>query len=176
MMLFDGRSTPGLRAVLGDALAESTVASFAIRRIRLARVDLMPDELRGVTRCRVLLGRLDADTLADTGAGPSSARTAALLDMAASGRLEVRSASLLTWDPDFALIGHASDTDLLIFGSIQFIPPLPQRPIEELTMSCAVRDPAIVRSAAARFEELWQRAHDALEAVTDALCRSRSVG
>ena len=96
--------------------------------------------------------------------------------MAASGRLEVRSASLLTWDPDFALIGHASDTDLLIFGSIQFIPPLPQRPIEELTMSCAVRDPAIVRSAAARFEELWQRAHDALEAVTDALCRSRSVG
>ena len=176
MMLVDGRSTPGLRAVLGDALAESTVASFAIRRIRLARVDLMPDELRGVTRCRVLLGRLDADTLADTGAGPSSARTAALLDMAASGRLEVRSASLLTWDPDFALIGHASDTDLLIFGSIQFIPPLPQRPIEELTMSCAVRDPAIVRSAAARFEELWQRAHDALEAVTDALCRSRSVG
>ena len=175
MMLFDGRTTPGLRSVLGSALGESTDASFAIRRIRLARVDLLPDELRGVARCRVLLGRLDADTLAETGASPSSARTAALLDMVASGRLQVRSASLLTWDPDFAIVGHATDADLLLFGSIQFMPPLPQRPIEELSLSCALRDPAMVRAATARFEELWERAHDALEAVTDALCRSRSI-
>lgn len=175
-VLFDGRASPSLRSVLGAALAESSSASFAIRRIRLARVDLMPEELRRVARCRVLLGRLDADSLADTGALPSSTRTAALLDMAASGRLEVRSASLLTWDPDFALVGNGRDDDLLLFGSIQFMPPLPQRPIEELSLSCALRDPVMVRSAAVRFEELWERAHDALEAVTDALCRSRSVG
>ena len=175
MILFDGRGSQTLRGVLGNALADSREASFAIRRIRLARVDLLPDELRGVERCRVLLGRLDADTLADAGASPTSARTAALLDMAASGRLEVRSASLLTWDPDFALIGNRADDDLLLFGSIQFMPPLLQRPVEELSMSCAVRDAAAVRSASARFEELWERAHDALEPVLDALCRSRSM-
>jgi hypothetical protein len=175
MMLFDGRARPSLRAVLGSALSDSSVASFALRRVRLARVDLAPDELRGVARCRVLLGRLDADALADTGPAPSSARTAALLDMAASGRLEVRSASLLTWDPDFALVGHGTEDDLLVFGSIQFVPPLPERPIEELGLACALRDPKMARAAAARFEELWERAHDALEAVTDALCRSRSV-
>ena len=176
MILFDGRGAQTLRGVLGNALAGSREASFAIRRIRLARVDLLPDELRGVERCRVLLGRLDADTLADAGGGsPTSARTAALLDMASSGRLEVRSASLLTWDPDFALIGNRSEDDLLLFGSIQFSPPLPQRPVEELSMSCAVRDAAAVRAAAARFEELWERAHDALEPVLDALCRTRSM-
>ena len=183
MMLFDGRSGPGLRMALGEALATSTDASFAIRRVRLARVDLLPAELRGVRRCRVLLGRLDADTLAGpaamssapNGESAASARTAALLDMAASGRLEVRSASLLTWDPDFALIGHATDADVLMFGSIQFTSSLPQRPVEELSLACTLRDPVMVRAARARFEELWERAHDALEAVTDALCRSRSI-
>ena len=172
MILFDGRGTPTLRSYLGRALVGGSRASFAIRRIRLARLDLLPEELRGISNCRVLLGRLDAETLADPGASPTSGRTAALLDMAASGRLEVRSAGLLTWDPDFSLVGHGSDSDLLLFGCHQFVP---QQPVEGLAMACAIRDPAIVRAAAVRFEELWERGHDALEAVTDALCRSRSV-
>ena len=173
-MLFDGRGTPTLREALGVTLAQSTRASFAVRRIRLARVDLTPEEMRRVQSLRVLLGRLDADTLADA-ASASSARTAALLDLAASGRLEVRSASLLTWDPDFAIVGDGSESDILVLGSIQFTPPVPQRPVEELSLACALRDPAIVRAAASRFEELWSRAHDTLEVVTDALCRSRSL-
>lgn len=172
MIFFDGRGTPSLRGFLGRALAGSTSASFAIRRIRLARLDLLPEELRSVQRCRVLLGRLDADTLADTGASPTSARTATLLDMAASGRLEVRSAGLLTWEPDFSIVGCGDDSDVLLFGCHQFVP---QQPVEGLAMACAIRDPAVVRAAAVRFDELWERGHDALEAVTDALCRSRSI-
>ena len=172
MILFDGRGSPSLRGYLGRALSESTSASFAIRRIRLARLDLLPEELRGVGRCRVLLGRLDADTLADTGASPASARTAALLDMAASGRLEVKSAGLLTWDPDFSILGSGTpESDVVIFGCHQFVP---QQPVEGLAMACAIRNPDIVRAVVVRFEELWERGHDALEAVTDALCRSRS--
>ena len=173
MIFFDGRGSPSLRTYLGRTLAESTSASFAIRRIRLARLDLLPEELRGVNRCRVLLGRLDADTLADTGASPASARTAALLDMAASGRLEVRSAGLLAWDPDFSLFGGSSpESDVLIFGCHQFVP---QQPVEGLAMACAFRHPEVIRAATVHFEELWERGHDALEAVTDALCRSRSI-
>lgn len=172
MIFFDGRGAPALRSYLGRELAAATAASFAIRRIRLARLDLLPEELRGVRRCRVLLGRLDADTLADPGASPTSARTASLLDMAASGRLEVRSAGLLAWEPDFSVIGSGQDEDVLIFGCHQFVP---QQPVEGLALACAIRDPAVVRAAAVRFDELWERGHDALEAVTDALCRSRTV-
>ena len=173
MIFFDGRGDPSLRAYLGRTLAESTSASFAIRRIRLARLDLLPEELRAVDRCRVLLGRLDADTLADTGASPASARTAALLDMAATGRLEVRSAGLLAWDPDFSVFSRGSDDeDVLIFGCHQF---MPQQPVEGLSMACAIRHPYVVRAAAVHFDELWERGHDSLEAVTDALCRSRSI-
>lgn len=174
MIFFDGRGSPSLRGYLGRTLAESTSAAFAIRRIRLARLDLLPEELRRVGRCRVLLGRLDADTLADTGASPASARTAALLDMAASGRLEVKSAGLLAWDPDFSILGTgAPEADVVIFGCHQFVP---QQPVEGLAMACAIRHPDVVRAVAVHFEELWERGHDALEAVTDALCRSRSGG
>ena len=116
MIFFDGRGAPALRGYLGRELAGASAAAFAIRRIRLARLDLLPEELRSVQRCRVLLGRLDADTLADAGASPTSARTATLLDMAASGRLEVRSAGLLAWEPDFSLIGAGTADDVLIFG------------------------------------------------------------
>lgn len=174
MIFFDGRGNPSLRGYLGKMLAGSSDAAFAIRRIRLARLDLLHDELQSVRRCRVLLGRLDADTLADTGASPASARTAALLDMAASGRLEVRSAGLLAWDPDFSLLRTGdSGTTTLLFGCHQFVS---QQPVEALAMACAIVEPTVVRAAAVRFDELWERGHDALEAVTDALCRSRSLG
>jgi len=172
MILFDGRGSPSLREYLGRGLGEAREASFAIRRIRLARLDLRAEELHGVRHCRVLLGRLDADTLADPGASPASARTAALLDMAASGRLEVRSAGLVAWDPDFSVLGRGEGGTLL-FGCHQFVS---QQPVEGLAMACAIRDPDAVRLASVRFEELWERGHDALEAVTDALCRSRSIG
>ena len=176
MMLLDNGSEPSLRAHLGRALSTATHASFALRRVRLARVDLMPDELRNVRSCRVLLGRLDADTLASPGVAPSSAsmRTAALLDMAASGRLEIRSAPLLSWDPDFAIVHHAGRRTLLL-GAIQFPSALPRGSFDELTLACVSAEADAVRLAAARFEELWSRAHDTLEAVTDALCRTRSL-
>lgn len=173
MIFIDGRGSPSLRGYLGRALAETADASFAIRRIRLARLDLVHEELRAVRRCRVLLGRLDADTLADPDALPASARTAALLDLAASGRLEVRSAGLLSWDPDFSLLrGAGAGSATLLFGCHQFVSG---QPVEGLTMACAIDEPDVVRAATLRFEELWERGHDALEAVTDALCRSRSL-
>src|SRR5690606_3389155 len=110
MRLFDSRNGESLRAHLGAGLERSGSADFAIRQIRLARVGFMPSELRALKRCRVLLGRLDAETLAPPDAPPAPLRTAALLDLASSGRLEVRSSGLLSWDPDFALLGHEPGT------------------------------------------------------------------
>ena len=176
MIFFDGISEPLLRTYLGERLAQATTASFALRRVRLARVDLGARELLQVQRCRVLLGRLDADTLAAPGSPAESAHTAALLDMALSGRLEIRSAPLLSWDPDFAVIGRGvPEMDVLLFGSIRFAPPMSRGSVDEITLACAVQHPAAVRAANARFDEIWERAHDTLEAVTDALCRSRSL-
>lgn len=168
MKFFDSRRGAELRDHVGRLLTESTDVAFAMRRIRLARLDLSPRELRQVARCRVLLGRLDAEALAGSAAEDASVRTAALLDMAASGRLEVRAAGLITWEPDFSLFTRPDGTSTLLFGCHQFGP----QSVESLVMACAVDDAATIRSARMRFNELWERGHDALEAVTSALCRT----
>lgn len=168
MRFFDSRRGPELRVHVGRLLSESSDVALAMRRIRLARLDLSPIELGRVERCRVLLGRLDAETLAGSDAEDVSARTAALLDMASSGRLEVRAAGLTTWEPDFSVFTRKDGTSTLLFGCHQFGP----QSVEALVMACAVDDSATIQTARMRFNELWERGHDALEAVTSALCRA----
>ena len=60
--LLDERSTPSLRERFGELAARSKSLAVAIRRVRLPGVDLSADELRQVSRVRVLLGQLDAGT------------------------------------------------------------------------------------------------------------------
>lgn len=166
--LFDGRSEPGFPGYLAEQLAAARVASFAIRRIRLARLDLSAEAWTHVRSCRLLLSRLDADAL-DFGR-MDSARTAAYLDLAASGRLEIRSAGLGSWEPDFSIFGSVAAPRALIVGCHRFAPV---EPTDGPFLACATADPDAVRSALARFEEIWTRGYDALDAVIDALGRAQ---
>lgn len=168
MKLFDGWTGDSFRDYLGREMAASEDASFAIRRIRLARLDLSDGVWSRLRRCRVLLSRLDADAL-DFGR-IDAARTAALLDLAASGRLEIRSAGLGSWEPDFSILGDRSRPRTLILGCHRFAPV---EPTEGPFLACASQDPRAVRSALTRFEEIWARGYDALEAVIDALGRAQ---
>ena len=187
MIFFDGRNGRSFRQFLGARMATSRAAAFALRRVRLARLDLLPNELARLEECRVLLGRLDAETLAAPGllnraergatrppdiAALPSLHIAALLDMAASGRLHVRSAGLASWDPDFSILCGADGADLLLLGSHQFNGG---EPSEALTLSFGIADASAIRAASRHFEELWECGYDTLEAVTDALCRARST-
>ena len=168
MQLFDGRGEPSFGEFLGRELALSEEACFAIRRIRLARLDLSSMAWAGLRRCRVLLSRLDADSLDFGRLAP--ARAAAFLELATSGKLDIRAAGLAAWEPDFSVLGRHGYPRVVIVGCHRFAAV---EPTEGPYLACATRDPAVARAALARFEEIWSRGYDALEAVIDSLGRSQ---
>jgi hypothetical protein len=101
--LLDDRSAPTLREGMGLLMMRAARSDFAVQHVRLAALDLGAEELAH-GRCRLLLGRFDADVLADFSADDVARRRlavlAAFLD---SGRLAVRAAGLLRWYPDFSI-------------------------------------------------------------------------
>lgn len=176
MTLLDERASPPLRQRVGRLLAGADDAAFAVARIRLAVLDLTDEELASLRRCRVLLGHLDAAALLDASdaagapgrAAPAMAR---LLRFARGGRLEVRSAGLGGWAPDFAVVRRGEE-GIGVVGSIQFGNP-------ELIVGPAftVVTPAsgMVALLEARFDELWERSHDVLPAIRQVLERASGV-
>lgn len=172
--LMDERSRPTLRARLGQRLVGADSADFAVARIRLAALDLTEREIAGTARWRVLLGELDAAMLLDASEGaigPPAGTLARLRRLAGSGRLEVRSAGLGSWTPDFAILrggGH----HVCVAGAIYFGQP---RLVVGPSLTLLTRHRATVRQVAARFEELWERSHDVLPAIVEVLERADEV-
>jgi hypothetical protein len=185
--LVDERDPLPLRARIGRLLADADDVAFALARVRLAALDLGDRELGRLGRCRVLLGQLDASMLMDASAGattggggdtemstgaagarceatpaPGSPRALMeLLRFAASGRLEVRSAGLVGWTPDFAVVRRGQDRTGLL-GSIQFgSPELAVGP----TFTMLLEDPDATLLLQRRFDEVWDRSHDVLPAI-----------
>lgn len=172
--LFDERGNPPLRARIGQLLATADEAVFAVGRIRLGVLDLAEWELASLQSCRVLLGHLDASTLLDAADddGPTRApRLGPLLRFAATGRLEVRSAGVGSWSPDFAVVSAAGRRVGLV-GAIYFgRPDLVIGP----ALTVPIVEPAETSLLVARFDDLWQRAHDVLPAVRDVLERAHEL-
>jgi hypothetical protein len=170
-VLLDERSRPPLRAVIGALLASCDEADVAVTRVRIAALDLRADEVARVRRCRFLLGRLDAYALG--AAVPSGEdrreRVAALLRFLRSGAIEVRSAGMCAWMPDFSIYrgirsgGHIHAACLI--GAHYFHEPAEHGP----SFTLAIDDDVAVRRAERRFEEMWQRSHDALPPVVHAI-------
>jgi hypothetical protein len=107
-VLLHDDAAPSARQIIGHMLAHAATADFAIARIRLATVDLSEAEAEGRATCRVLLGRLDAETLgagliADADRPTRGAQILALKRLIESGRLQVRSAGTHRWSPDFSV-------------------------------------------------------------------------
>jgi len=174
--LLDERSSPPLRQVIGELMTGAERVDFAIARIRLANLDLSEAEVTGPDRTRVLLGHLDASTLLDAGAADRTA-VAGLIRWARSGRLEVRSAGIGAWTPDFSVYqGAAGETEAdtnggaCLVGAHYFGSP-------QLTVGpsfTVVSTAADVRETLARrFDALWDRSHDVLPAIVDVLERAR---
>lgn len=168
--LLDERATQPLRSRVGTLLREARTADIAVARIRLAGMDLTEGELGGVSRCRVLLGHLDATTLADASEDDvdPSRRTAIhrLRGFAESGRLEVRSAGLGAWVPDFSVYRPAAGVPTCLVGAHYFGAPYPT---VGPSFTCVVTGAHPAAIAAARFEELWARGHDVLPAIQSVL-------
>jgi hypothetical protein len=173
--IVDESSPVWLRQRIGRLMAAGDTADFAVARIRLAVLDLHEAETAGLRRCRVLLGHLDASTLAEaseTQPGDSPAALLRLRAFAASGRVEVRSAGLAAWTPAFAVIRSATGATGLL-GAIHFgNPGLVVGP----TFTALTTEPGPVALLTRRFDELWDRAHDVLPAIRDVINRAHALG
>jgi hypothetical protein len=172
-VLLDERSRPPLRSVIGALLGSAEEADMAVTNVRIAALDMHADELARVRRCRFLLGKLDAHAL-DPGAligGDPRPRMAALLHFLRSGAVEVRSAGMSSWSPDFSIYrgitGGGNVAAVCLVGAHYFQEPREQGP----SFTWAVDDPAHVHRATRRFEEMWQEGHDVLGAVVQTIER-----
>ena len=166
--VFDETSDPPLRDVIGALMTDAETVDFAVARIRLANLDLSEAEVGSMRRCRVLVGRLDASTLLDADAARAES-VARLIRWARSGRLEVRSAGIGSWAPDFSIYHTPSGTCSLLGAHYFGSPQLTVGP--SFTVVTEHRDAtALLRR---RFDGLWDRSHDVLPAIVKVLERVR---
>ena len=163
--LIDEGSVPSVRQLLGDLLAHSVTAEFAVAKLRIAGLDLGVAELGNLESCRLLLGRLDAETLADVPGGPASAHISALRRFLDSGRVEIRAAGAGAWSPDFSIL-QTSDGDRLLVGGHYFGRP---EPAGGAVFTCILRSPPAIRRARQRFTHLWNAGYDVLPVIRGAL-------
>lgn len=176
--LIDDVSRPSLREHIGRLLSTCTSAEIAVNHVRLAALDLSEHETASVARCRILIGRLEARSLTDFGFGDADApvRLRALREFLQSGRVEVRSAGLGAWAPDFSvyrgLSGPGPGSACLI-GAHYFREPTCQH---GPSFTALMTDAQSVAIAVARFEALWDRSHDVLEPLLFAVLQGRSFG
>lgn len=173
--LLDERGTVTVRDRIGKLLSRAHHADIAVAGIRLAALDLTDAEVGAVDRCRVLLGRLDAGMLLDApDAGPPDAaeRLRVLRAFAASGRLEVRSAGMAAWVPDFSTYTLRDGAQLCLLGAHYFGAPYP---LIGPSFTTVLRAPSACRVMRERFAGIWELGHDVLPAIRDVLERAHAV-
>lgn len=175
-MLLDETTHPPLRARFGELLTYAQCADIAIGTIRLGAIDLTPAETTRV-RMRILLGRFEAASLQGNGAGTAS-QLEHLRRLIADGSVQLRSAGVGWWIPDFSLFRGvrypaAGAADVCFVGAHYFhTPPSSTGP----SFTCMLTDAATIDAVAARFEVLWERGHDVSAVVDETLLRMRMTG
>jgi hypothetical protein len=176
-ILLDERSRPDFRSVFGTLARGSTDIAVAVTRVRLSTLDLAPDELANVEAMRVLLTELNALTLDAEArlirADPTRAwRVELFRQMLEQRRLEIRSAPLGGWSPDFTVFADRDGPQALLTGFHWFERPYPHR--GPALASVHFGDAA--RSGARRHLEVWEKAHDVGPAVWSILSKAERVG
>ena len=118
--LFDDRSSPDFRETYGVLARRSRGLDVALTHIRLATLDLSEAELGSVHRVRLLLtevsaAALDAEAHAVLHQPKVAENLRRLAALAHLGRIEVRSAPLGGWAPDFSVFsGHDGSFAVLV--------------------------------------------------------------
>jgi hypothetical protein len=174
-VLFDERGRPDFRDVFGALASAASDIATAVTRVRLSTVDLSTRELERVEHFRVLVAEMNALQLdsearglqADPRRAPNAERLQGLLE---SGRLEIRSAPLAGWSPDFTVFSGPGGPTAVLVGFHSFERPYPHRG----PALAAVHGEEAARLAARRHEDAWVRAHDVGPAVWSILSKARS--
>ncbi len=171
--LLDERMRPDFRDVFGALASRSDGISTAVTRVRLSTLDLKPAEIDGVEHFRVLVAELNALTLdsearliqADHRRAPRVERFRRMLE---EGRLEVRSAPLAGWTPDFSVFSRGPAPHAVLTGFHWFERPFPHRG----PALASLHHGDAARLAARRHEDLWDKAHDVGPAVWSILSKA----
>lgn len=172
-ILIDERGRPDFRDLFVTLVRRSVDVSVAVTRVRLSTLDLERDDLVRVESLRVLVVELNALTL-DAEArliqadARRSARVALYRRLLESGRLEVRSAPLGGWSPDFTVFSDTDGPSAVLAGRHWFERPYPHRGPALSTVHLG--DAA--RLAARRHQALWDSAHDVGPAVWSILSKA----
>ena len=173
-VLIDERGRPDFRDVFGALAARAVDIATAITRVRLSTVDLTAGELQRLEHFRVLVAELNALQLDGEARAIQSDSTRApnvdmLREMLEVGRLEIRSAPLAGWSPDFTVFAGVDGPTAVLSGSHWFERPYPHRG----PALAALHHGDAARLAARRHGELWERAHDVGPAVWSILSKAR---
>ncbi|MDX1645554.1 MAG: hypothetical protein R3304_00315 [Longimicrobiales bacterium] len=172
-VLVDEHRRPDFRDIFIAALRHSSDVAVAVTRVRLSTLDLEPSDLAGVESMRVLVVELNALTLDAEArllhADPRNAlRVSLYRALLESGRLEVRSAPLGGWSPDFSVFSGPDGPWSVLCGKHWFQRPHPHRG-PALSM-LHLGDGA--KLLARRHGEIWEQAHDVGPAIWSILSKA----
>ena len=159
--LIDDRARRSLRTVYSDLAREARQIDAAVDRVRLSGIDLAYDELASIEELRVLITEINAAALKFEAeailADPRRSHNLRLvMRLLAEERLRVRCAPLLDWAPNFSLFVDARGGCALLLGAHWFQIPYPSRG----PALAVVHRGGQVDVVRARFQEMWELAHD----------------
>ena len=172
-VLLSDRGRPDFRDVFVDAVRRSVDVAVAVTRVRLSTLDLEADDLARLESMRVLVVELNALTLDAEArlirADPRrAARVSLYRDMLESGRLEIRSAPLGGWSPDFTVFADDAGPTAVLCGRHWFQRPHPHRGPALASLHYG----KAARMTSWRHAEIWQGAHDVGTAVWSILSKA----
>jgi len=171
--LLDERGRPDFRDAFGALAARASQILTAVTRVRLSTVDLRRNDIPELESMQVLVSEMSALSLDSEARGlmqmPHRAPNIRfLIGLLEEGRLEVRSAPLGGWAPDFTVFVEPEGPRAVLLGFHAFERPYPHR--GPALASLHGGDGA--RLAAIRHRELWESAHDVGSALWSILSRA----
>jgi hypothetical protein len=143
----------------------------------LGAVDLSSQELNKLRRLRILVAEVNAHTVESEAyamsADPSKQENLQrILNLFREGRLEIRSAPLGGWSPDFTVFSNQHGPNRLLLGLHWFHRPFPHRgPAWVINLGSEEAE-----MASKRFTDIWENAHDIGPAVRRLMERTAQRG
>lgn len=173
-VLFDERGRPDFRDVFLGLARRATAIATAVTRVRLRTLDLRDDDLPRVRSLRVLVSEvnalhLDAEARVLLGHPRRAPTVRMLAERLEAGRLEVRSAPLGGWAPDFTVFSDDDDSAFAVLTGYHWLErPYPHRG----PALAALHGQEAAHLAGRRHAELWEVAHDVGPALWSLLARA----
>jgi hypothetical protein len=171
--LLDERSRPGFRELFGRLARRASALDVALTHLRLSTLDLSERELASVQCIRLLLAEvsavsLDAEAHALLHRAPTAANLRRLATLLTVGRIDVRSAPLGGWAPDFSIFVGDHGPAAALIGPHRF----DRGGAHVGPVLASLHGAEAAARLAARFAELWARGHDIRPAISGILARA----